>query len=89
LLALFPDKTAQGMAPSDDDQGAQACPVLGASAPLSSRPGSVLSGHGVIEALSDFNREKIPERPVHAKGAGAYGEFEVGQSLVFVFAIIY
>lgn len=30
-----------------------------------------------LEALSHFNREKIPERAVHALGAGAYGEFEV------------
>lgn len=37
----------------------------------------VLQGHRVIETLSQFNREKIPERVVHAKGAGAYGEFEV------------
>lgn len=31
----------------------------------------------LIDALSRFNREKIPERAVHAKGAGAYGDFEV------------
>ena len=30
-----------------------------------------------LEALSHFNREKLPERAVHAKGTGAYGEFEV------------
>jgi catalase len=33
----------------------------------------------LIDALSQFNRERIPERAVHAKGAGAYGEFEVRQ----------
>nr|UFQ22405.1 putative catalase [Claviceps pusilla] len=32
---------------------------------------------GLIDLLSRFNREKIPERAVHARGAGAYGEFEV------------
>ncbi|KAE9366528.1 catalase-domain-containing protein [Stipitochalara longipes BDJ] len=31
----------------------------------------------LIDLLSHFNRERIPERVVHAKGAGAYGEFEV------------
>ncbi|KAL4746041.1 catalase-like domain-containing protein [Aspergillus terricola var. indicus] len=31
----------------------------------------------MLDALAQFNREKILERPVHAKGAGAYGEFEV------------
>lgn len=34
----------------------------------------------MLDALAQFNREKIPERPVHAKGAGAYGEFEVNKS---------
>ncbi|BBD07195.1 catalase [Desulfovibrio ferrophilus] len=31
----------------------------------------------LLEKLSHFDRERIPERVVHAKGAGAYGEFEV------------
>ncbi|MBX7220704.1 MAG: catalase [Blastocatellia bacterium] len=31
----------------------------------------------LIEKLAHFNRERIPERVVHAKGAGAYGYFEV------------
>ncbi len=30
-----------------------------------------------VEKLAHFNRERIPERVVHAKGAGAYGVFEV------------
>ncbi len=30
-----------------------------------------------LEKLSHFDRERIPERVVHAKGAGAYGYFEV------------
>ncbi|MGL4967034.1 MAG: catalase [Inquilinus sp.] len=31
----------------------------------------------LIEKLAHFNRERIPERVVHAKGAGAYGTFRV------------
>ena len=31
----------------------------------------------LIEKLAHFNRERIPERVVHAKGAGAYGIFTV------------
>uniref|UniRef100_A0A0B7KRB5 Catalase core domain-containing protein n=2 Tax=Bionectria ochroleuca TaxID=29856 RepID=A0A0B7KRB5_BIOOC len=31
----------------------------------------------LIETLANFSRERIPERVVHAKAAGAYGEFEV------------
>ncbi|OJJ81295.1 catalase [Aspergillus glaucus CBS 516.65] len=31
----------------------------------------------LLETLAHFNRERIPERVVHAKAAGAWGEFEV------------
>ena len=31
----------------------------------------------VLQKLAHFDRERIPERVVHAKGAGAYGYFEV------------
>ena len=31
----------------------------------------------LIDLLAHFDRERIPERVVHAKGAGAFGEFEV------------
>lgn len=30
-----------------------------------------------IDEMSHFDRERIPERVVHAKGAGAFGYFEV------------
>jgi catalase len=30
-----------------------------------------------IEEMAHFDRERIPERVVHAKGAGAFGYFEV------------
>jgi catalase len=31
----------------------------------------------LVEKLAHFNRERVPERVVHAKGAGAFGYFEV------------
>ncbi|WP_144478765.1 catalase KatA [Cytobacillus oceanisediminis] len=31
----------------------------------------------LLEKLAHFNRERVPERVVHAKGAGAHGYFEV------------
>ncbi|KAJ5673932.1 CAZyme family AA7 [Penicillium macrosclerotiorum] len=54
---------------------AEKCPVMGmAPSKISSvGPQDIYT----LEALSHFNREKIPERAVHALGAGAYGEFEV------------
>lgn len=30
-----------------------------------------------IEEMAHFNRERIPERVVHAKGAGAFGYLEI------------
>lgn len=37
----------------------------------------VLTDWNMIEQLAHFARERIPERVVHAKGAGAFGYFEV------------
>ncbi|WP_066943711.1 catalase [Streptomyces lushanensis] len=37
----------------------------------------LLQDHYLIEKMAQFNRERVPERVVHAKGAGAYGFFEV------------
>ena len=38
---------------------------------------TLLSDTHTIEKLAHFDRERIPERVVHAKGAGAFGYFEV------------
>src|ERR1700747_2132539 len=37
----------------------------------------LLQDHYLIEQMANFNRERIPERQPHAKGAGAFGRFEV------------
>ena len=34
-----------------------------------------LHDHYLVEKLAQFNREKVPERIVHAKGGGAFGTF--------------
>lgn len=36
----------------------------------------LLQDYQLIEKLAHFDRERIPERVVHAKGAGAFGYFE-------------
>ncbi|WP_017926753.1 catalase [Thioalkalivibrio sp. HL-Eb18] len=36
-----------------------------------------LHDHYLIEQMANFNRERITERQPHAKGAGAFGHFEV------------
>jgi len=47
----------------------------GASGPL------LLQDFHLIDLLSHFDRERIPERVVHAKGGGAHGYFECTKSL--------
>jgi catalase len=37
----------------------------------------LLQDHYVAQKMPAFNRERVPERVVHAKGAGAFGYFEV------------
>src|SRR5699024_1585957 len=53
-------------APSDDKSL-----TVGSDGPI------VLNDHYLIEQMAQFNRERIPERQPHAKGGGAFGEFEV------------
>jgi len=39
------------------------------------------SDHHFIEQMAHFNRERVPERNVHAKGSGAFGTFETTEDL--------
>lgn len=41
----------------------------------------LLQDFHLIDLLSHFDRERIPERVVHAKGSGAHGNFKVTKSL--------
>ena len=41
----------------------------------------LLQDHYLIEQMANFNRERIPERQPHAKGAGAFGHFEVTEDV--------
>lgn len=41
----------------------------------------LLQDHQLIEKLAHQNRERIPERVVHAKGSGGYGTFTVTQDI--------
>jgi catalase len=59
--------TASGIPVADNQNSISA----GARGPL------LLQDVHLIEKLQHFNRERIPERVVHAKGSGAYGSFIV------------
>lgn len=41
----------------------------------------VLHDHYLVEKLAQFNRERVPERVVHAKGGGAFGSFTVTEDV--------
>ncbi|RTE09782.1 catalase KatA [Paenibacillus whitsoniae] len=59
-------------APVGDNQNSQ---TAGARGP------TLIQDVHLLEKLAHFNRERVPERVVHAKGAGAHGYFEVTQDL--------
>ena len=42
---------------------------------------TVLHDHYVVQKIQHFNRERVPERVVHAKGSGAHGFFEVTEDV--------
>ncbi len=54
-------------------------PVASDSHSLQAGPGGpvLLHDHYLIEKMAQFNRERVPERVVHAKGSGAFGELVV------------
>ncbi len=43
---------------------------------VGNRGPAVLENYDFLEKISHFDRERIPERVVHARGAGAHGYFE-------------
>ncbi|WP_392507911.1 catalase [Naumannella halotolerans] len=55
-------------APAGSDQHSL---TIGPNGPI------LLQDHYLIEKLAHFNRERVPERVVHAKGSGAFGTFTV------------
>jgi catalase len=63
-----PPLTTESGAPVVDNQNSQ---TAGPGGP------TLLQDHHLIEKLARFNRERIPERVVHAVGTGAYGYLEV------------
>ncbi len=67
------------------------CPLTSANgSPIAEDQNSISAGERgsltfdnwrVFEKLAHFNRERIPERVVHARGSGAYGEFTLSKDL--------
>jgi catalase len=62
-----PTTTDAGIPVSSDEHSL----TIGPDGPI------LLQDHYLIEQMANFNRERIPERQPHAKGSGAFGQFEV------------
>src|SRR2546421_7135802 len=62
--------TAAGVPVADNENSLTAGPL-----------GPLLADYQLMERMAHFNRERVPERVVHAKGAGAYGTFWVTQDI--------
>src|SRR5216683_190448 len=62
-----PATTTDAGIPAPSDEHSQS---VGPNGPL------LLQDHYLIQKMAQFNRERVPERVVHAKGGGAYGVFE-------------
>ena len=75
-----------------DQPSKQGCPVMTTTAgrPVGDNQNSLTAGERgpvlmedylLFEKMAQFNRERIPERVVHAKGAGAFGTFTVTKDI--------
>jgi catalase len=67
-MATMTTLTTQGGAPVADNQNIQ---TAGKHGP------ALLQNVWLLEKLAHFNRERVPERVVHAKGSGAYGTLTI------------
>ena len=65
--------------PSNTATASNGCPVDSLTASQTAGPKGpiTLQDFTLIDHLAAFDRERIPERVVHARGAGAFGYFEV------------
>ncbi|MBB5788010.1 catalase [Jiangella mangrovi] len=71
-MSSTPHTTTNSGAPVASDAHSQ---TVGPDGPI------VLHDHYLVEKLAQFNRERVPERVVHAKGGGAFGVLEVTEDV--------
>lgn len=70
-MSSRPTTTNAGIPVASDDHSQTA----GTNGPV------LLQDHYLIEKNAQFNRERVPERVVHAKGGGAFGFFETTEDV--------
>ncbi|RAY14862.1 catalase [Actinomadura craniellae] len=67
-----PVSTTDAGIPAPSDEFSQS---VGPNGPL------LLQDHYLIQKMAHFNRERVPERVVHAKGGGAYGKLLITEDV--------
>ena len=78
MAATLPYTTSNGAPVANPE----ASLMVGRNGPL------LLQDFHLVDMLAHFDRERIPERVVHAKGAGAYGEFEVTHDITDIVSLL-
>jgi catalase len=75
--------SSDGAAQSPTTTTDSGIPVASDEHSLTVGPGgpTVLQDHYLVQKMQHFNRERVPERVVHAKGSGAHGFFEVTEDV--------
>jgi catalase len=74
---------SENKSPTETLTTANGCPIADNQNSLTAGARGLLLMQDVqlLEQMQHFNRERIPERVVHAKGSGAYGTFTVTQDI--------
>jgi catalase len=67
-----PVTTTDAGIPAPSDEFSQS---VGTNGPL------LLQDHYLVQKMAQFNRERVPERVVHAKGGGAHGALEITEDV--------
>ncbi|AKK02142.1 catalase [Corynebacterium epidermidicanis] len=79
------EKSNEGLIPSVDGATTRlgGSPVASENHSVTSgeQGGNILNDFQLIEKLAHFDRERIPERVVHAKGSGAFGELHITEDV--------
>jgi len=83
LLVISIKGMIVGMSEDKKLTTATGCPIFDNQNSITAGPRGPLLMQDVqlLEQMQQFNRERIPERVVHAKGSGAYGTFTVTRAI--------
>jgi catalase len=72
MTEFRPRTTTDAGTPAPSDEYSQS---VGPDGPV------LMQDHYLIQKMAQFNRERVPERVVHAKGGGAYGEMVITEDV--------